>query len=193
MYLENVVFDAVDPRALGRFWEAALGTEQLTDEPAGYETRLAVPGGPTLDLCFQRVEEKPEGPERLHLEYDDRAGELRALRLESADPGRDREFWAWLTGWVPAEGGLTALRHASGRGPLLELHPEKEPKGPGKNRIHLDVRLEAGEDADAVERAIDERGGRREHHPEWGELPWRTYTDPSGNEFCVLRAYPTSS
>ncbi len=186
MYLENIVFDAVDPQALGRFWEAALETEQLTDEEAGYETRLAVPGGPTLDLCFQRVEEKPEGPERLHLDYDERAGVLAGLRLESADPERDREFWAWLTGWVRAAG--TTLQHPSGRGPLLELHPEKQPKAAGKNRIHLDVRLEAGDDEDAVAREVAERGGREEHHPEWGELPWRTYTDPSGNEFCVLRA-----
>ena len=26
-YLENVVFDAINPQALGRFWETALGTE----------------------------------------------------------------------------------------------------------------------------------------------------------------------
>ena len=50
MYLENLVFDAVSPRELGRFWEAALGTEPLTDEDEGYETRLAVAGGPTLDF-----------------------------------------------------------------------------------------------------------------------------------------------
>ena len=46
MYLENLVFDAVDPQRLGRFWEAVVGGETLTDEPAGYETRLVVAGGP---------------------------------------------------------------------------------------------------------------------------------------------------
>ncbi len=59
MYLENVVVDATDPQALGRFWETALGTETLTDEPDGFETRLAVPDGPVLDLGFQRVPEPP--------------------------------------------------------------------------------------------------------------------------------------
>jgi hypothetical protein len=54
--------------------------------------------------------------------------------------------------------------------------------------MHLDVRLESTEDADAVEASIAERGGKRFHRPEWGELPWRSYTDPSGNEFCVLPA-----
>ena len=46
MYLENVVFDASDPRALGRFWEGLLGTETLTDEPEGFETRLWGAGRP---------------------------------------------------------------------------------------------------------------------------------------------------
>ena len=68
MYLENLVFDAVDPQRLGRFWEAVVGGERLTDEPEGYETRLAVEGGPVLDLCFQRVAEPTREPPRLHLD-----------------------------------------------------------------------------------------------------------------------------
>jgi hypothetical protein len=117
--------------------------------------------------------------------YDD-AGPLAALPLDVADPERERDFWSWLTGWVPVEGsGLLSLRHPSQRGPLLELCPEVEPKGPGKNRMHLDVRLEPGDDPDAVARGIVERDGR-ELHPDWGDLPWRVFADPSGNEFCVL-------
>jgi len=53
--------------------------------------------------------------------------------------------------------------------------------------MHLDVRLEAGDDPDAIADGITERGGR-ELHPAWGVLPWRVYTDPSGNELCVLPA-----
>jgi hypothetical protein len=209
VYFENVVFDATDPQTLGRFWETTLGTETLTDEQAGYETRLAVPDGPVLDLCFQRVGEPPTGPRRLHLRltgggeqlladpegnpytvaaepaaYAD-TGPVAALVLDVADPDRDRDFWSWLTGWVRVEGG--ALRHPSHRGPALELRPEAEPKTSGKNRIHLDVRLEAGDDADAIARGIADRGGR-ELHFEWGDLPWRHFADPSGNEFCVLSA-----
>ncbi|HWJ80907.1 MAG TPA: VOC family protein [Nocardioides sp.] len=213
MYLENVVFDATDPQALGRFWESELGTETLTDQPEGYETRLAVPDGPVLDLCFQRVPEPPTGPQRLHLElagggegrrgsradpegnpfrvveprtaYGDR-GPVTALVLAVADPDRDRMFWSWLTGWThDAESGT--LQHATRRGPVLALRPEAEPKRAGKNRIHLDVRLEPGEDADAVGWDIADRGGR-ELRTDWGDLPWRSYLDPSGNEFCVLPA-----
>lgn len=237
MYLENVVFDALEPQRLGRFWEAVLGTEPLTDEPGGYETRLAFGDGAYLDLCFQPVAEPPSTPPRLHLDLrggSDQAevverllglgarhldigqhdvpwvvladpegnpccvmeertsyvdtGPLAALPLDSADPARDAEFWSWLTGWTEVETEVPrALRHPSRQGPVLELCTESAPKGPTKNRVHLDVRLESGEDADDVEAAIVGRGGQRVP-PQWGELPWRTYLDPSGNEFCVLRA-----
>jgi hypothetical protein len=236
VHLENVVVDATDPHALGRFWEAALGTEQLTDEPEGYETRLLVPGGPVLDLCFQRVPEPTPSPRRLHLDLrggseqqslverllglgashadigqgdvpwvvladpegtpfcvlEERAayadtGPLAAMVLDVADPERDREFWRGLTGWVPVDdSGLPALRHPSGLGPLLELRREVRPKASGKNPMHLDLRLEPGDDADAVAHEVGERGGREVTHPEWGELPWRFFTDPSGNDFCIL-------
>ena len=233
MYLENLVFDAAEPQQLGRFWEAVIGGERLTDEPDGFETRLAVEGGPVLDLCFQRVTEPALEPPRLQLDLsggprqvarllelgarrldpgqgeapwvtltdpegnpcrvrdgDDDRGPLAAVRLDSADPDRDAEFWSWLTGWTDAGGGESrSLRHPSLRGPHLELCPEPRRKGTTKNRIHLDVRLETGDDADVVAAGIAEHGGG-ELHPGWGELPWRTYTDPSGNELCVLPARP---
>jgi len=49
MYLENLVMDATEPQRLGRFWEAALGGERLTDEPDGFETRLAAALGRAPD------------------------------------------------------------------------------------------------------------------------------------------------
>lgn len=240
MYLENVVVDAVEPQRLGRFWEAALGAERLTDEPDAFETRLVVEGGPVLDLCFQRVCEPTLEPPRLHLDLaggagqaeevdrllglgarqldigqgevpwvvladpegnplcvmQDRAvyahtGPLAAMPLASADLDRDAELWSWLTGWTDAAGvAARSLRHRSLLGPLLELCPEPAPKGTGKNRLHLDLRLETGDDPDRVAAGIAERGGR-ELHPEWAVgLPWRVYADPSGNEFCVLPARP---
>jgi hypothetical protein len=211
VYLENVVFDATDPQALGRFWETTLGTETLTDEVEGFETRLTVADGPVLDLCFQRVPDPPTDRQRLQLHVrgdrsgpgEDRTdpagnryavrpgsdtGPLAAVRLEVADPARDQEFWRWLTGWVPVAGtDVPTLQHPSRRGPLLELAPEAGPKGPEKNRIHLDVRLETGDDVDTVTRAIADHGGS-EVHFDWGDLPWRHFTDPSGNELCVLPA-----
>lgn len=115
-------------------------------------------------------------------------GPIAALPLDSADPQRDADFWSWLTGWVRVPGvpePWVALRHPSLRGPLLELCPEERPKGADKNRMHLDVRPEADDDPDTVVAGILDRGGRALDHA-WGELPWRVFVDPSGNEFCLL-------
>ncbi|MGO2360591.1 MAG: VOC family protein [Brachybacterium tyrofermentans] len=114
-------------------------------------------------------------------------GPIAALPLDSSDPERDADFWAWLTGWVEVAGQAPrSLRHPSLRGPLLSLYSEPAPKAPeAKNPIHLDVRLEPGDDADEIAEQIVERGGRELRH-DWGDLPWRVFKDPSGNEFCVL-------
>lgn len=240
MYLENIVVDALDPSGLGRFWDAALGSEALTDSPELHEARLTVPGGPTLDLCLQRVPERPAEPLRLHLdlaggpdpqavvdrllglgaehldlgqgpdvgwtvladpegnpfcvlgtrERHEGAGPIGDIPVDSSDPARDAAFWAELTGWTPwsepVADDAAVLRHPSGRGPLLAFYPEPAPKQ-GKNRMHLDVRLETGDDPAAVETMMRRLGGRRLEH-DWGDLPWTCWLDPSGNEFCLLPA-----
>ena len=231
MHLENVVFDALEPQRLGRFWEAVVAGERLTDEPGAFETRYAVDGGPVLDLCFQQVPDVPDVPPRLVLQLlggadevdrvlalgahrldggrgtalladpegnpfevlpdrapTDGSGGLAVLRLDTADPAGDAGLWAWLTGWTSEDPAVPGrLRHPSRRGPLLELRAQPAGKGAAKNRLHLDVRLGAGEDADAVEAGVVERGGVR-FDPGWGELPWRSYLDRAGNELCVLPA-----
>ena len=110
------------------------------------------------------------------------SGPIAALPLDCADPEHAVGFWAAITGWVPESGptGL-ALRHPGGVGPLLELCPEPGPKR-GKNRLHLDVRPDAG-DLERIE-AVLRRGATALSGP--GEHPWRVFADPSGNEFCVL-------
>ena len=78
MFLENIVWDAVEPQRLGRFWEAVVGGERLTDEPDIFETSMIIEGGPVLDLCFPRVAEPSTEPPRLHLDL--RAGLARPRR-----------------------------------------------------------------------------------------------------------------
>ncbi len=239
MYLENLVVDAQDPAVLGGFWESLLEAgPTLVDQPDAFETRLTVPGGAVLDLCFQPVPE-PVGPDpRLHLDLSGGArqaevvqraldlgadhvdigqgdvpwvvladpegnpfcvmeerpeyaasGPVAALPLDSADPARDAAFWAELSRWRPVGSRVpAALRHPSGHGVLLELCPERSPKTPSqKNRLHLDIRLEARDDPAAVVARVVELGGH-ELDPDWGDLPWRVVTDPSGNELCLLPA-----
>ncbi|GAA1208093.1 VOC family protein [Prauserella alba] len=233
MRLENIVWDALDPRRLGSFWAEALDAEPLTDQPDLFEARLQLADDVFLDLCFPRVPEKSSSPPRLHPDLvggprqqavadkllglgavradvgqgdvpwvvladpegnafcvmDDRAsytgtGPIAALPLDSADPERDAEFWAAITGWVPCPGSgdMPALRHPSGVGPLLELCPEPEPKQ-GKNGLHLDVRRDVGE-VDVTDRLV----GMGASLLGGDGLPWLVLADPSGNEFCVLDA-----
>lgn len=114
------------------------------------------------------------------------SGPIAAIPIDSTDPESDARFWSWLTGWIPVQGSAPAtLRHPSLRGPLLEFCHEPEAKMAEKNPMHLDVRLEPGDDPDRVAEGITARGGTQ-WHPDWGELQWRIFRDPSGNEFCVL-------
>ena len=116
------------------------------------------------------------------------SGPIAAVPVDSRDPDRDLAFWAVLSGWVPGRSGpAPALRHRSGLGPLIEFCPEPATKGGRKNRMHLDLRLEPGDDPDAVVARLTGLGGT-ELFPDWGELPWRIFADPSGNEFCLLPA-----
>lgn len=143
-----------------------LGAERAgTGRDAGPGVVLTDPEGNAF-----RVAEDREGT----------TGPIAALRLDSADPDRDAAFWAEVSGWVPAP-GARALRHPSGVGPLLELRPEPGPKR-GKSRMHLDVRPGPGDDG--IRDRVLERGATALSGP--SDHPWRTFADPSGNEFCVL-------
>ena len=151
MYLENLVFDAVDPGRLGRFWEAALGTQQLTDEPDGYETRLAIEGGPELDLCFQRVPEPPAEPLRLHLDlYGDAAPRRRGRAAARARrrPRRHRAGRRAVGGAADPEGNPFCV---------MEHRPSYADTGPIA-ALPLDS---ADPDRDADVLGVADRLGRR--------------------------------
>lgn len=109
-------------------------------------------------------------------------GVLTSLVLEGTEPHRDADFWAVATGWERVAGVAEAsLRHPSGTGPLLEFLTESGPKR-GKNRMHLDVRP-GPDDGPVTSRLLALGAAVVADDP---ELPWTVYTDPSGNEFCIL-------
>ncbi len=66
MHLENIVWDAREPKRLRQFWAAALGAEPIPDDADC--SRLHLGDGLFLDLCFPPVPDAPDGPPRLHLD-----------------------------------------------------------------------------------------------------------------------------
>jgi len=131
----------------------------------------------------------PDGNEFCILEpremYAD-AGPIAAVVLDTPDPAALAEFWTVASAWpimFRADHGV-ALASPDRPGPRLELLKVADPKV-GKNRIHLDVAPEEGDDhAAEVERlralgASDADVGQ-------GEQTWVVMADPDGNEFCVL-------
>jgi hypothetical protein len=102
MRLENIVWDARDPRRLGRFWAAALDAQPLTDEPDSFEARVVLSGDAFLDLCFQRVAVPSSAPARLHLDLAGGARQrdiverLLGLGATHADIGQGEVPWVVL-------------------------------------------------------------------------------------------------
>ena len=114
------------------------------------------------------------------------SGPLSSLPLDSADVERDLGFWSQLSGWVPTDSAMPgALRHPSGRGPLLELCPERRAKrADEKNRVHLDLHVGADRREAEVDRLLA-AGATELWRASQGPLAWVTLADPEGNEFCV--------
>jgi hypothetical protein len=96
---EQVVVDAADPVALGRWWAEALGWVVVNDAPEEYEIRPEpdrVPG-----LLFTPVPEAKTVKNRLHLDFRpvDQAAEvsrLLALGARHADVGQGEASWVVL-------------------------------------------------------------------------------------------------
>jgi hypothetical protein len=93
---EQVVVDARDPVALGRWWAEALRWTIVNDDPAEFEIRPAedqLPG-----VIFEPVGELKHGKNRLHLDLrpDDQDAEvdrLLALGASRVDIGQGDVSW----------------------------------------------------------------------------------------------------
>jgi hypothetical protein len=96
---EQVMVDAGDPGALGRWWATALDWVVVNDDPEEFEIRPAadrVPG-----ILFGRVPEAKSLKNRLHLDFrpeDQGAEVVRLLGLGAtyADVGQGDETWVVL-------------------------------------------------------------------------------------------------
>jgi predicted enzyme related to lactoylglutathione lyase len=97
---EQVIVDAADPAALGRWWAAALEWTVVNDDPEEFEIRPAPDRAP--GLLFVRVPEAKTRKNRLHLDFrpDDRdAAVTRLLDLGAtrADIGQGEQSWIVLS------------------------------------------------------------------------------------------------
>lgn len=102
MQLENIVIDAVEPKALGAFWRDALGAETLSWDDELVEVRLSIPSGPVLDICLPRIPEIDNSSPRAHLdlaggaERDAVVERLLALGATRLDIGQGTVPWVVL-------------------------------------------------------------------------------------------------
>ena len=96
---EQVIVDAADPAALGRWWATARDWVVVNEDPEEFEIRSAperLPG-----LLFVRVPERKTHKNRLHLDFrpDDRdasVARLLDLGASRAEIGQGQQTWVVL-------------------------------------------------------------------------------------------------
>lgn len=110
--------------------------------------------------------------------------------MDCADPTRLAAFWSELLGYRSI--GAVAQYASIGpdgatQGPKLIFQQVGETKL-GKNRLHLDIDLDAGVALEPeVERAVRLGAHRvRDDVVEEHGLRWQVLADPEGNEFCIV-------
>lgn len=97
------------------------------------------------------------------------------------------EFWTGLLGLevVHRDETFVYLSKMSPEGPHLAFQRVDEPR-PGKNRLHLDVRVP---DRAAFEKRVIAAGGEKLGEQDVPGYPsWSVMADPQGNEFCIYAA-----
>lgn len=131
----------------------------------------------------------PEGNEFCVLEprpvYLD-TGPIATVVVDCADPRAMARFWGEAMDWTLYEvtDETARLRSAVGVGPYLEFVRTPDAKV-GWNRVHLDVRPYPDDDLEAEAARLRALGatpvdlGR-------SDIVWKVFTDPEGNEFCLL-------
>jgi Glyoxalase-like domain len=131
----------------------------------------------------------PEGNEFCVLDprpvYSD-TGPVAAVVADCTDPPALAGFWELAAGFARtgSSDGWEQLRSPAGVGPYLELLRVPEAKTV-KNRMHLDVAPQQGEDQAAEVRRLQNAGAVPIDIGQ-GDVSWTVLADPEGGEFCVL-------
>ena len=169
-----------------------LATESLADQQAEVERLIAL-GATRVDIGQGDVPwvvlADPEGNEFCVLAPDPSfawTGRYGGIVLDCLDPAAVADLWQLATGFqrVEENDGAIVLRSPHQTGPFLVLLKVPDKKTV-KNRIHLDVAPEPGEDHAEAAARLREAGavpvdiGQR-------DVSWYVFADPEGNEFCLL-------
>jgi predicted enzyme related to lactoylglutathione lyase len=110
--LEQVVIDARDPVALGRWWCEALQWVIVNDDPAEFE--IQPPEAGLAGIIFEPVSQRKQVKNRVHLDFrpDDQDAEmarLTALGASRVDVGQGDVSWVVLAD--PEGNEFCVLRH----------------------------------------------------------------------------------
>ncbi|MHC2187062.1 hypothetical protein ACVLV4_002729 [Rathayibacter agropyri] len=97
--LEEIIVDCTDFRAVGHWWQEALGWDLVDEDDDGIE--LLAPSGRGLSLLFLNVPERKTLKNRLHLDFvpDDQEAEvarLVGLGATRVDIGQGERSWVVL-------------------------------------------------------------------------------------------------
>ena len=96
---EQMVVDAADPVALGRWWARALGWVVVNDDPEEFEIRASPEQTPSL--AFVRVTDPRTVKNRWHPDFvpgdqDAEVARLLELGARRADVGQGEQSWVVL-------------------------------------------------------------------------------------------------
>jgi catechol 2,3-dioxygenase-like lactoylglutathione lyase family enzyme len=114
---------------------------------------------------------------------------LSEVLIDCADAERLARFWCDVLGWEILDRDDEDVEIGDPNGTLrLVFLPVPEPKTV-KNRVHIDVHANDGDQAAEVERLIG-LGATHADVGQAGDESWVVLADPEGNEFCVLAGPP---
>lgn len=181
-----------EPKTVKNRVHLDLATESLADQQHEVE-RLTGLGATRVDIGQGDVPwvvlADPDGNEFCVLGPDPSfawTGRYGGIVMDCVNPEGVANLWQLATGFqrVEVNDGATILRSPLQTGPFLVLLKVPDKKSV-KNRIHLDVAPELGEDQAEAAARLREAGAVPVYIGQ-GEVSWRVFADPEGNEFCLL-------
>lgn len=115
-----------------------------------------------------------------------------SVTIDCLDPERMAKFWAAMLGTsVRGRWEQYVNLHPVAGGPVLAFQ-RVEAKSPGKNALHLDLRVAHERERDEVARRAKALGGRVVDLLSQDDTEWLVLEDPEANRFCVVAVAPMS-